>query len=223
MQADGATVLFIDDDAEVRDAVGRLLRSAGWKTETFASALDFLERPRFEGIGCILLDVKMPSLSGPDLHERLRELDIDVPVIYLSGQCDIPTCVSAMKHGAVDVLEKPADADTLLQSISTAVDRHRGQRVRREADADAAERVASLSGREREVLEQVILGRLNKQIAADLGITEKTVKLHRGRMLAKMRVRSVAQLVRLCDQLGASQDQLRPSPSGTPGRTPGAE
>ena len=205
MDTTDATVLLIDDDEDVRDSVGRLLRSAGWNTEFFASAQDFLTRPPFTGTGCILLDISMPEMTGPQLHGWIRDNGISLPVIYLSGHCDVPSSVLAMKHGAMDVLEKPADADVLLDAIAKAVQQHRLHTVRRNADDEINSRLASLSMREREVLDQVILGRLNKQIAADLGISEKTVKVHRGRGLAKMKVRSVAALVHLCDQLETRQ------------------
>jgi FixJ family two-component response regulator len=197
-----ATVLLVDDDADVREAVGRLLRSAGWNTQVFACAQDFLDWPPFAGIGCVVLDVSMPGMTGPELHNWMRENDVTLPVIFLSGQCDVPTSVQAMKRGALDVLQKPADADLLLHAISDAVERHRQDCFRHSADDEIACRLATLSAREREVMDHVIVGRLNKQIAADLGIAEKTVKVHRGRAMAKMRVRSVAELVHLCDQLG---------------------
>ena len=204
MDTSNATVLLIDDD-DVRESVGRLLRSAGWNTELFSSAQDFLTRPPFAGTGCILLDISMPEMTGPQLHGLIREHGVSLPVIYLSGHCDVPSSVLAMKHGAMDVLEKPADADVLLDAIAGAVEQHRLHKLRRDAKDEIHDRLASLSAREREVMDQVILGRLNKQIAADLGITEKTVKVHRGRAMAKMKVRSVAALVHLCDQLETLQ------------------
>ena len=202
MDSTEKTVLLIDDDADVREAVGRLLRSAGWKAELFASARDFLARKPLNGAGCILLDISMPDMSGPELHVWMREHDISLPVIYLSGNCDVPTSVEAMKRGALDVLQKPADADVLLQAITVAVEQHHQDCLRRYANDEITHRLATLSAREREVMDHVIIGRLNKQIAADLGISEKTVKVHRGRAMAKMMVRSVAELVHLCDQLG---------------------
>lgn len=208
-----ATVLLIDDEAEVRDAIARLLRSAGWRTEQFACAQDFLDAPPFRGTGCILLDIRMPGMTGPELHAWMREHDVSLPVVYLSGHCDVPTSVQAMKGGAVDVLQKPADADALFSAITDALERHHRDRVRRASDSEIAIRLASLSAREREVLDHVIIGRLNKQIAADLGISEKTVKVHRGRAMAKMKVRSVAGLVHLCDQVGITEPPAR-APDG---------
>lgn len=209
MDSTDASVLLIDDDVDVRDALVRLLRSEGWNATAFASAQDFLSQSPFNGIGCIVLDVRMPGITGPQLHVWMREHGMSLPVIYLSGHCDVPMSVQAMKLGATDVLEKPADADVLLQAISDAVEHHRQDCLRRNAVDAIAVRLDTLSGREREVMNHVITGRLNKQIAADLGIAEKTVKVHRGRMMAKMRVRSVAELVHLCDRLGITeQDEI---------------
>jgi len=197
-----ATVFLIDDDEGVRDGLGRLLRSAGWKAETFESAGDFVSRARFEGIGCIVLDIQMDGMDGVELHEWIRENRITQPVIFLSAHCDVPISVQAMKSGAVDVLQKPADAGTLLEAISHAVKRHAEEvRVRR-ALVEIETRVGKLSAREREVMNHVIRGRLNKQIASDLNITEKTVKVHRARAMGKMHARSVAELVHMCDRIG---------------------
>jgi FixJ family two-component response regulator len=196
-----ATVFLIDDDGDVRDAVSRLLRSEGWNVETYATADAFLGRGAYAGTGCVLLDISMPGMTGPQLHGWMRENGVSLPVIFLSGHCDVPTSVQAMKQGAVDVLEKPADAEVLVAAIGRAVDRHRELKLRRESEDDVQGRLASLSRRERQVLDQVVLGRLNKQIASDLGIAEKTVKVHRGRAMAKMKVRSVAALVHLCERV----------------------
>lgn len=202
-----ATVFLIDDDADVRDAISRLLRSAGWKVDAYATADAFLARGGHADTGCVLLDISMPGMTGPQLHGWMLENGISLPVIYLSGHCDVPTSVRAMKQGAVDVLEKPADADALVEAITRAVERHREHKLRRESDDDVQGRLASLSRRERQVLDQVLLGRLNKQIAVDLGIAEKTVKVHRGKAMAKMKVRSVAALVHMCDRHVASGER----------------
>lgn len=201
MDCGDATVLLIDDEAEVREGISRLLRAAGWKAEAFASAEEFIARPPFTGVGCLVLDVSMPGMTGPELHDRIRETDSAFPIIYLTGRCDIATSVQAMKWGALDVLEKPVDDDILLQAVAAAVERHRQDCQRRNAKNSVASRLDTLSPREREVLDQVILGLLNKQIADALGISLKTVKVHRGRAMAKMQVRSVAQLVHMCGQL----------------------
>lgn len=145
-----ATVLLIDDDGGVRDAIARLLRSAGWETEQFSSAQDFLAAPPFTGTGCIVLDISMPGMSGPELHEWMIKHDVSVPVIYLSGHCNVPTSVKAMKLGAKDVLQKPADADVLLQAVAAAVQQHHQDRLRRQADEQVVSRLRTLSARERE-------------------------------------------------------------------------
>jgi len=199
MDSTTGTVFVIDDDADVRDGLSRLLRSAGWDVEGFASARPFLDRAQSAVIGCILLDISMPDMSGPEMHVHLSSLGITLPVIYLTGNATVPTSVQAMKRGAVDFLEKPIDADALLPAIGRAVDGHRSACAQESRRHAIEERVAQLSVREREVLHHVVRGRLNKQIAADLGIALKTVKVHRGRVMAKMRVRSLAELVQLCD------------------------
>lgn len=201
MDSGEATVLLVDDELDVREGVARLLRSAGWKVDIFASAEDVLALMPFTGFGCLLLDVSMPGMSGPELHERLRGSGNTLPVIYLTGRCDIPTSVQAMKWGALDVLEKPVEDSVLIKAIDDAVEEHRLSCLRRNANGETSVRLESLSPREREVLDHVMLGRLNKQIADTLGISIKTVKVHRGRAMAKMRVRSVAELVHMCDQL----------------------
>ena len=202
VDADEATVSIVDDDADVRAGLARLLRSAGWKVETFATAQAFLDSASREGIGCILLDVGMPGMSGPELHERLSACDITLPVIYLTGNYTVSIGIQAMKHGAIDFLEKPVDVDALLPVIEQAVARHRSASAERSRRDGIQHRVGELSVREREVMQHVIRGRLNKQIAADLDIALKTVKVHRGRVMTKMKVRSVAELVRLCDTDG---------------------
>ena len=201
MNKSDATVLLVDDDAEVRDALARLLRSAGWKIEQYASATEFLAQATRHEVGCIVLDVSMPGMTGPELHAWMRDHQVSLPVIFLSGNCDVPISVQAMKRGAFDFLEKPADADVLLQAVEGAVEQHQRESARQAADDEVAGRIASLSAREREVMEHVVSGRLNKQIAADLGISEKTVKVHRGRAMGKMKVRSVARLVQVCKRL----------------------
>lgn len=202
-----ATVHIVDDDADVRGALSRLLRSAGWQVADWASAIEFLEQlPGLAGAGCILLDVSMPGMSGPELHDRLRDLDVSLPVIYLTGNGSVPVSVRAMKHGALDFLEKPVDGEALLQVIELAVERHRNTLAHHNRLCEIRRRVSALSAREREVMHHVIAGRMNKQIAGDLGIAEKTVKVHRGRVMDKFGVRSVADLVLLCDELGIAKE-----------------
>lgn len=194
------TIFVIDDDEDVRTSLSRLLRAAGWEVETFASADQFLERPAYPGTGCVLLDVDMPGMTGPRLHETMPARGIDLPVIFLTGKGDVPTTVQAMKRGAVDFLLKPVENDALFAAIDIALRRHACDQAHRREQLDIATRLLRLSAREREVMELVILGRLNKQIAAQLGIAEKTVKIHRGRVMEKMEVRSVAALVHLLDR-----------------------
>ena len=201
-----ATVFVIDDDIDVRKAVLRLLRAARIDAIGFASPPEFLEAPRPKSIGCILLDVAMPAMSGPELHLALDSHGIDYPVIYLSGTATVGITVEAMKKGALDFLEKPFDYPRLLPLIEKAFAKNREQRATENRNAEIRERYLELSNRESEVMRHVVRGRLNKQIASDLGITLKTVKRHRGNMMAKMKVRSVAELVRLCDVAGLAND-----------------
>lgn len=205
MSSDEPTVFVVDDDEAVRVSLARLLRSAGWKVETFASAAAFLERPAFAGIGCVLLDVQMPGLTGPQLQQAMVERQFTLPVIFLTGHGDVPTGIQAMKRGAVDFLLKPLDDEELLAAIEQAVQRHAQTRARRKACDEIGARLKRLSAREREVMERVIRGSLNKQIAGDLGIAEKTVKVHRARVMDKMEVRSVAELVHLWETAGLAQ------------------
>lgn len=197
------TVFVVDDDPDVCVGLDRLLRASGWLVKIYTSASDFLERPPAGHHGCVLLDVNLPGMSGPELHERIRERGIAHPVVYLTGDCTLSTGVRAMKAGALDLLEKPVDEAELLRVVEDAIARD-AERLASTAHLDAMRgRLARLSPREREVMDHVVAGRLNKQIASELGIAEKTVKVHRGRAMAKMEVRSVAQLVHLCHELAA--------------------
>lgn len=205
MDQNDAVVMVVDDDADVREAVERLLRAAGWRTQAFASAQDFMAAQPLEGGACLVLDVSMPGMSGPELHAWMKQHQIPLPVIFLSAHADVPTSVQAIKRGALDVLEKPFDGHTLLRRVAEAVEQYRLERRRRDSQDEIGRRLGSLSTREREVLEHVILGRLNKQIAFDLGIVEKTVKVHRARMMEKLGVRSVAELVGLCHRIGITR------------------
>ncbi len=200
MGASGATVFVVDDDQAVRRSLERLIRSAGLNVETYSSATEFLEKPPSSGAGCVVLDVRMPGMTGPELFDRMAEQGFSLPVVFLTGHGDVPTGVQAMKKGAVDFLLKPVDDEVLLQVIRQAVARHAAEQARDQVRQGIQDRLCRLSPREREVMEHVIRGQLNKQIAFDLGISEKTVKVHRGRVMAKMEAGSVAELVRLCDQ-----------------------
>jgi FixJ family two-component response regulator len=198
----GATVFVIDDDASVRKSLSRLLRSLGFDVETFASAEQFLERGSYQGVGCIVLDVRMPGLSGMDLQDELNRDGYKLPIVFITGHGEIPMSVQAMKRGAVDFLSKPFDDDELLRAVNEAVERGRSAEAERADAGDALRRIELLTPREREILRYVISGMLNKQIAFKLDIAEKTVKVHRGRIMEKLEVGSVAELVRLAERVG---------------------
>ncbi len=197
-----ATIFVVDDDASVRKGLSRLLHSCGYRVEAIESAEAFLERDRPTGPGCLVLDLKMPRISGLDLQERMDELGYELPIIFLTGHGHIPDSVSAIKKGAVNFLTKPVDEEALLASIGEALAYHR-KRLAEAAKTRAVRRqLETLSPREVEVMQCVISGALNKQIAAHLGIAEKTVKIHRGNVMHKLNVDSVAELVRLCELVG---------------------
>jgi FixJ family two-component response regulator len=199
------TVFVVDDEANVRRALERLLRAAGWQVRTFATAEEFLAGYSSAGSGCVVLDVKMPGIDGPQLQALLSSLDPTLPVVFLTACGDVPTGVQAMKGGAVDFLLKPVDESVLLGAIRAGLKRHAIEQAKQHERDRILERLQRLSGREREVLDRVVRGRLNKQIAGDLAISEKTVKVHRAHAMEKMEVRSVAELVVLFELAGALQ------------------
>jgi FixJ family two-component response regulator len=190
----------VDDDASVRMAMVRLLDAEDYDVLAFQSAESFLAQSSVDAHGCIILDMAMPGLDGLGLQQLLAERGNHMPVIFLTGNADVPQCASAMKRGAVDFLTKPVDASVLLEAVERALDRGEVQREAREQRELTELRLSTLTGREREVLAHVLAGRLNKQIAADLGTAEKTIKVHRARCMEKMRVRSVAELVRMVER-----------------------
>jgi len=196
------TIFVIDDDASLRKSLSRLLRSAGYTTEAFASAEEFLARDHYGGIGCLLLDVQMPGLSGMDLQKELNRADYHMPIIFVTGHGDIPMSVEAMKDGALDFLTKPFHDKELLQVIEKAIEKDTYARAEYDEILDIRRRIERLTLRENEILGYIITGMLNKQIAFDLGIAEKTVKVHRGRIMDKLCVASVAELVRLAEKAG---------------------
>ena len=191
------TVFVVDDDASVRESLGALIESAGWQPETFASGQAFLSRPRTPAPSCLILDLSLPDISGLDLQERIASDGAAMPVIFISGYGDVPLTVKAMKAGAMEFLTKPLGGERLLESIRDAIDRSRAALSCRETMDSLRARYALLSRREREVMELVVAGLLNKQIGGELGISEITVKAHRGRMMDKMKAKSVADLVRM--------------------------
>jgi len=196
------TVFIVDDDPSARKGLLWLVRSAGWQGEVFASAREFLARPAFSGTGCVILDVNMPGMTGLQLRDLMAERNISLPVVFLTGHGDVPMSVDAMKKGAVDFLQKPVNDEALLQAVHHAVERHAAAQVHRQEVERIQARVQRLTPRERDVLEYVIGGCLNKQIADALQIAEATVKQHRGLVMQKMEVSSVPELVRQCETAG---------------------
>ena len=198
-------VFLIDDDASVRKGVSRLLRSAGYRSEVFESAPDFLARDQHTGPSCVIVDVRMPGLNGIELQKILIKRRREEQLIFITGHGDISMCAQAMKAGAVDFLPKPFRADELLQCVQRALARSVDERSRTAEKNKARQLLDLLTPREFEVMQLVIRGMLNKQIAGELGRAEKTVKVHRGRLMQKLGVRSVADLVRLSERAGVSR------------------
>jgi FixJ family two-component response regulator len=196
------TVFIVDDDPAVLKSLSRLLRAARLAVVTFPSPQDFLARHDPGLPGCLVLDVAMPGLNGLELQQALIAGGHELPIVFLTGHGDIPMSVQAMKRGAVDFLTKPVNDDDLLTAVHSAVEQDRLQRQVRAEVTEIRQRLASLTPREREVLEHVLAGHLNKQTAADLGAAEKTIKVHRARVMEKMKVQSVAELVHLAERAG---------------------
>jgi FixJ family two-component response regulator len=205
------TVFIIDDDPSALRGVTRLIRAAGLNAESFASATDFLASGRVDEPGCIVLDVRMPEMTGPELQAELGKSEHCLPIIFLSGHADVPIAAQAMKGGAVDFLTKPVDREFLLAAINVSLEQDAQNRMRRAERADLMALVVTLTPREQEVMTWVITGMLNKQIAGELEISEETVKIHRGRVIHKLGVESVANLVRLCEKVGIPPAEPRNS------------
>ena len=202
MREAGFTTFLVDDDPAVLKAITRLLNAAGYRTRSFSSPQEFLSAHDPSIPGCAIIDLVMSELDGLRLQEALARSGSQRPIIFLTGRGDVSSSVRAMKAGAVDFLTKPVKRDALFSAVVQAAQLDAASRQKRQESKSIDERLAALTHREREVLEHVIAGRLNKQIAATLGTVEKTIKVHRGRMMAKLGVRSVAELVRLADRAG---------------------
>lgn len=202
MTSSEPTVFVIDDDKAVRSATKNLLESVGLRAETFASPQEFLTSERKNSPGCLVLDVRLPGTSGLDLQKELAALNVDMPIVFITGHADIPMTVQAMKAGAADFLPKPFRDQEFLDAVQKAIGRDRERREQEVHLADEKQRFGSLTPREREVMALVIAGHLNKQVAAQIGTSETTAKIHRGQVMRKMQVQSLADLVRMAERLG---------------------
>ena len=201
------TVFVVDDDASIRRSLSYLLASAGYRMETYASADEFLAREPYHGIGCIILDVRMPSLTGMELQEKLIELAYSTPIIFYTAYGELDMGVQAMKKGAFDFLTKPCEDEKFLAAVGSAVEKSRIIRALHDEAEEIRKRINLLTPREHDILRCVVLGMLNKQIAWKLGIAEATVKIHRGRIMEKLHAKSVADLVRLVEKAGIEPRQ----------------
>ena len=200
MMTDSTRIFLVDDDDSMRKSLSRLLQSAGYGVEAFASAREFLDRYRYDCPGCIVLDIRMPGMSGLDVQEEFQSRAFSLPIVFITGHGDIPMGIRAMKKGAVDFLEKPVDEEDLLNAIELAIEKDRRQRAGRSELQQILKHLESLTPREFEVMTYVAAGCMNKEIAAELGIALKTVKIHRGQAMRKLDVDSVADLVRLAEK-----------------------
>ena len=197
-----AMVFVVDDDVSMRESLANLVRSVGLRVAVFASAEEFLRSKRPDVPGCLVLDVRLPGLSGLDLQRRTSEAGLEIPIIFITGHGDIPMTVQAMKGGATEFLTKPFREQDLLDAINKGINFDRAARLQRAKLKDLRRRYHALTAREREVMAHIVTGMLNKQVAQELGTTEKTIKVHRGHLMQKMGVKSFADLVRAAEKLG---------------------
>ncbi len=202
------TIFIIDDDQSVRSGLQRLLKAAGKRVESFASPIDFLNSEKKNWPGCIILDFQMPEMTGIELQERLIQDEIELPIIFLSGQSNVPITSNAMKKGAVDFLTKPVDVDELMEAIQISLEKDIVNRKQRAMSSSIQKLINTLTSREYEVMTYVITGLLNKQIASELVISEETVKIHRGRVMRKLGIVSIAELVRFSEKVGIAPAKL---------------
>jgi FixJ family two-component response regulator len=209
------TIFLVDDDASVLKALSRVLREEGWSVATFESAQAFLAQRDPNAEGCLVLDVTMPGLDGLELQRRLAVAGESLPIVFVTGHGDIPMSVQAIKAGAADFLTKPVQAQVLLTAVHAAIDRHAAVRRALAETAELRRRLASLTLREREVLAALTAGRLNKQIAADLGVVEQTIKFHRARIMERMQAKTIAELMHIAGRLGIDSA----TPSAAPARS----
>ena len=211
MREDEPTVFIVDDDSSVREGVADLLRSVGLKVEAFASPQEFLDSGRHDTPGCLILDMRLPGPSGLEFQRVLASSDIQLPIIFISAHGDIPMSVRAIKSGAIEFLTKPLHEQQLLDAVHAGIQQDRARRQEASGLAELRLRFEALTAREREILGLVVSGQPNKQIAADLGLSEMTVKVHRSQVMHKMQAKSVIDLVRMADKLGLSSGQAQSS------------